>query len=353
MSQFWSQRTHDLTPYVPGEQPKDMEYIKLNTNENPYPPSDKVLAAIQAASDEGLRRYSDPIGNELKQAIADYYDVDISMVFFGNGSDEVLGHTFAALLKQDAPLLFPDISYSFYPVYCKLFGIESIKVPLNENFEIDINDYSIENGGIIFPNPNAPTSKALPLADIETLVQKNPNSVIVVDEAYVDFGGETAVLLTKKYPNVLVSQTFSKSRSLAGLRVGFAIGSPELIEGLERVKNSFHPYTLGKPALAGATASMLDVETFEKNRDALIATRDWSTQALTDLGFEVTPSSTNFVFAIPPEGHNAEDLYLALKAKGILVRYFKAPRIDKHLRISIGTNEEMQGLINALKSIIS
>lgn len=352
MSQFWSQRTHDLTPYVPGEQPKEMDYIKLNTNENPYPPSDEVLAAIQSASDEGLRRYSDPLGNELRQAIADYYDVDISMVFFGNGSDEVLGHTFAALLKQDAPLLFPDISYSFYPVYCKLFGIDSKQIPLNDNFEIDIEDYAIENGGIIFPNPNAPTSKALALADIEKLVKRNPSSVIVVDEAYVDFGGETAVPLTKKYPNVLVTQTFSKSRSLAGLRVGFAIGSSELIEGLERVKNSFHPYTLGKPALAGATASIRDVESFEKNRDKLIATRDWSSKTLTELGFEVTPSATNFVFALPPEGHNAEDLYLTLKAKGILVRYFKTPRIDKHLRISIGTDEEMQGLVDALKSIV-
>lgn len=352
MSQFWSQRTHELTPYVPGEQPKDMEYIKLNTNENPYPPSDKVLAAIQEASDEGLRRYSDPIGNDLKQAIADYYDVDLAMVFFGNGSDEVLGHAFPALLKQDAPILFPDICYSFYPVFCKLFDIDAIQIPLNEDFGIDIRDYAIENGGIIFPNPNAPTSKALPLSDIETLVQNNPNSVVVIDEAYVDYGAETAIPLTKKYPNVLITQTFSKSRSLAGLRVGFAIGSPELIEGLERVKNSFHPYTLGKPALAGATASMLDVETFEKNRDAVIATREWSAQALAELGFDVLPSSTNFLFGIPPKNHNAEDLYLALKAKGILVRYFKTPRIDKHLRISIGTDQEMQGFFDALKEII-
>ncbi|HEC05079.1 MAG TPA: histidinol-phosphate transaminase [Thiothrix sp.] len=353
MSQFWSDRTHQLTPYTPGEQPKDVQYIKLNTNENPYPPSEAVQQAIISASGDDLRLYSDPSATDLKSAIAEFYSVDITNVFVSNSSDEVLAHTFVALLKHDAPLLFPDISYSFYPVYCKLFDIESMQIPLTDNFEIDIKDYPKENGGIIFPNPNAPTGKALSLEVIEQFLQAHPNSVIVIDEAYVDFGADSAISLINQYDNLLVVQTFSKSRSLAGLRVGFAVGNSALIEGLERVKNSFHPYALARNAIAGATASIKDVANFDKNRQKIIATREKATTALEALGFKVIPSSANFVFAKPPQGFEAESLYLQLKNKGILVRYFNAPRIDGYLRITIGTDDEMSSLSRALKEIIT
>lgn len=352
MSQFWSKRTQELSPYVPGEQPKDTQYIKLNTNENPYPPSKKVQQAIQAASNDQLRLYPDPNADELKQAIADYYIVEKHNVFVGNGSDEVLAHAFVALLKHDKPLLYPDISYSFYPVYAKLFGIDERQIALDENFSINFTDYQQENGAIIFPNPNAPTGKAVSLAAIETLLQQHPQSVVVVDEAYVDFGAESAVPLTKKYPNLLVIQTFSKSRSLAGLRVGFAIGDTALIEGLERVKNSFNSYPLAREAIAGATASINDNDHFETTRQNIIQSRHWTDQQLTQLGFAVLPSKTNFVFAKPPSGYNAALLYQQLKANNILVRYFNSPRIDQYLRITIGTQQEMQALITALTTIL-
>ncbi len=356
MSQFWSARTRSLIPYLPGEQPKDTQYIKLNTNENPYPPSELVQQAISAASGDELRLYPDPDASELKSAIADFYAVAKTNVFVGNSSDEVLAHTFVALLKQDAPLLYPDISYSFYPVYCGLFGINSKEIPLDDSFEINIDDYAIstrgKNGGIIFPNPNAPTGKALSLDVIEQLLRDHPESVIVIDEAYVDFGADTAIPLTQKYNNLLVVQTFSKSRSLAGLRVGFAVGDVDLIKGLERVKNSFHPYALARNAIAGAAASIRDKEGFENNRQKIIKTRIRTTLELEKLGFDVIPSSANFVFAKPPEGHTAESLYLQLKQKNILVRYFKTPRINEHLRISIGTDDEMDTLIETLTELI-
>jgi len=352
MSQFWSERTHQLTPYVPGEQPKHVQYIKLNTNENPYPPSEAVQQAIIDASGDDLRLYSDPKATDLKDAIAEFYQVDVTNVFVGNSSDEVLAHTFVALLKHDKPLLFPDISYSFYPVYCRLFGIESQQIPLTDSFDIEMADYPVENGGIIFPNPNAPTSKALSLDVIEQFLQAHPKSVIVIDEAYVDFGAETAISLIDQYPNLLVVQTFSKSRSLAGLRVGFAVGDSELIEGLERVKNSFHPYSLARNAIAGATASIKDVASFETNRQKIITTRKRTEKELNKLGFDVIPSSANFVFAKPPESYNAEALYLQLKEKNILIRYFNAPRVDGYLRITIGTDEEMDALFEALNQLI-
>ena len=356
MSQFWSQRTHELDPYVPGEQPKDTQYIKLNTNENPYPASDAVLQAIKDASGEALRLYPDPNITELKQAIGDFYSVDKANVFVGNSSDEVLAHTFVALLKHDAPLFFPDISYSFYPVYCKLFGIEEKKIPLTESFEINKEDYSQakngKNGGIIFPNPNAPTGRALSLDVIEDFLKDHAKSVVVVDEAYIDFGADTAVPLINKYKNLLVVQTFSKSRSLAGLRVGFALGDAQLIKGLERVKNSFHPYALSRNSIAGGIASIRDVKTFESNRKKIIATRERVTDALRSLGFDVLPSSTNFVFTKPPASYSAESLYLSLKQKNILVRYFNASRISEYLRISIGTDDEMSTLLDALTELI-
>ena len=351
MSRFWSQRTHELDPYVPGEQPKDSQYIKLNTNENPYPPSAQVLQAIQQASNGDLRLYSDPNADELKQTIADYYAVEKNNVFVGNSSDEVLAHTFVALLKHDKPLLFPDISYSFYPVYCRLFGIDYQMIPLSEHFDIRLEDYAIPNGGIIFPNPNAPTGKALDLPTIEAFLQQHPDSVIVIDEAYVDFGADTAIALVKQYNNLLVTQTFSKSRSLAGLRVGFAVGDAELIAGLERVKNSFHPYALSREAIAGASASIKDTESFESNRQKIIKTRERITPLLEQLGFSVIPSSANFVFAKPPAGYTAEQLYQQLKQQNILVRYFNAPRIDEYLRITIGTDDEMDALLQTLRTI--
>lgn len=352
MSQFWSQRVHELDPYVPGEQPKDQRYIKLNTNECPYPPSDKVLQAIHQATDESLRLYPDPNGDVLKQAVAEFYTVQPEQVFVGNGSDEVLAHIFQALLKQDKPLLFPDISYSFYPVYSNLYEIEAQRIPLDEVYGIVLDDYPTENGGIIFPNPNAPTGKPVELAEIEALLQRNTHSVVVVDEAYVDFGAETAIALVDKYPNLLVVQTLSKSRSLAGLRVGFAVGHKDLIEALERVKNSFNSYPLCRLSLAGATAAMQDKAYFEWMTQKIVTTRTYVTERLQDLGFTVVPSATNFVFARPPQG-NAEAVYLALKEQGILVRYFNKPRINEYLRITIGTEEEMQAFLKQATDIVS
>ena len=353
MSQYWSKLVHDLDPYTPGEQPKDQRYIKLNTNECPYPPSPQALAAIHAAADERLRLYPDPNADELKDAIAAYYGddgVQRANVFVGNGSDEVLAHVFHGLLKHDAPILYPDISYSFYPVYANLYQLEAQLIPLREDFRLCLGDYTCTNGGIIFPNPNAPTSMAVGRDVIEALLQANRDSVVVVDEAYVDFGAETAIPLVAHYPNLLVVQTFSKSRSLAGLRVGFAVGHPDLIAGLERVKNSFNSYPLGRMAIAGAAAAMRDRDYFASTCQQIMTTRDMTVQKLTELGFSVLPSAANFVFARPPAG-NAEALYLALKQRGVLVRYFNKPRINEYLRITIGTDAEMQTFLHVLAEL--
>jgi len=352
MSQFWSKIVHSLTPYVPGEQPKMGNLIKLNTNENPYPPSPKALVVMQEATDESLRLYPDPNSDSLKQSIADYYHLESEQVFVGNGSDEVLAHTFQALLNHDKPLLFPDISYSFYPVYCGLYNINHKTVPLNARFEIDVNDYIQDNGGIIFPNPNAPTGIGLPLQSIEDLLQQNPSSVVVIDEAYIDFGGESAVALINEYPNLLVVQTISKSRSLAGLRVGFAMGHTDLIQGLVRVKDSFNSYPLDKLATLGASAAMNDKVYFTDTCARIINTRKKLTRQLEALGFDVLPSQANFVFSQHPK-HCAEDLAKALRDNSIIVRHFKAPRIENFLRITIGTEEECTQLIQSLDSIIS
>ena len=355
MSKFWSKRVHELDPYTPGEQPQDQQYIKLNTNENPYPPSPNAIKAMQAASDENMRLYPDPNCYSLKQAIAEYYAIPVDQVFVGNSSDEVLAHTFVSLLKHDKPLLYPDISYSFYPCYCKLFDIKAIHVPLAEDFTIQPKDYEQENGGIIFPNPNAPSGITLSLDKVEEILKANPDSAVVIDEAYVDFGGDTAVPLIAKYPNLLVTQTFSKSRSLAGLRVGFAMGQKELIEGLERVKNSFNAYPLDRSALQGAVASINDKEYFEKTCKKIIKTREETIAALEKMDFMVLASKTNFIFAKPPLGQgkeNAEGLYLKLKEEGILVRYFKAPRMNEFLRISIGTEEEMNIFLEKLSGLL-
>ncbi|WP_319557316.1 histidinol-phosphate transaminase [Thiomicrorhabdus sp.] len=351
MSQFWSQLVHSLTPYVPGEQPKVDNLIKLNTNENPYPPSPKVTAAIAEQNNDKLRLYPDPNSDLLKQAIADYHGLQTNQVFVGNGSDEVLAHAFQALLKQDAPLLYPDITYSFYPVYCGLYDIDYELIPLNDDFEIVAEDYQRDCGGIIFPNPNAPTGRLLGLDVIKQLLEMHPNRVVVVDEAYIDFGGESAIALVNDYGNLLVIQTLSKSRSLAGIRVGFAIGQAHLIEALERVKNSFNSYPIDRLALYGAAASFGDEEYFQNACQKIISTRETLVSAMTEMGFKVIPSAANFIFATHPQ-QDAAELAQKLRDRKIIVRYFNKERIDQYLRITIGTDAENAALIQAFKEII-
>ncbi len=352
MSRFWSPLVHQLTPYVPGEQPKIPNLIKLNTNESPYGPSPKVFEAIRQAADDTLRLYPDPQAQNLKQALADYTGLPADHIFVGNGSDEVLAIAFQALLKQDKPLLFPDISYSFYPVYCQMYQVEFEKIPLDAAFKIQLTDYQRPNGGIIFPNPNAPTGIALPLNEICQLLDNNPDSVVLVDEAYVDFGAESAVALVKDYPNLLVTQTFSKSWALAGLRVGFAVGQPELIAALIRVKDSFNSYPLDRLALAGAVAAVKDQAYFKATCNSIIAARESLTQQLTQLGFEVLPSSANFVFARHPKYEGAW-LAQQLREKALLVRHFSQPRIADFLRITLGTKEQNQLLLEVLNTLIN
>ncbi|HZX19076.1 MAG TPA: histidinol-phosphate transaminase [Pseudomonas sp.] len=350
MSKFWSPFVKDLVPYVPGEQPKLAKLVKLNTNENPYGPSPKAIAAMQAELNDNLRLYPDPNSDRLKQAVADYYGVQTTQVFVGNGSDEVLAHAFHGLFQHGQPLLFPDISYSFYPVYCGLYGIDFVQVPLDEQFQIRVEDYARPNGGIIFPNPNAPTGCPLALDAIERMLKANPDTVVLVDEAYIDFGGETAVSLVDKYPNLLVSQTLSKSRSLAGLRVGIAVGHPDLIEALERIKNSFNSYPLDRMAIAGAAAAFEDKVYFEQTCRQVIASREAVVAGLDKLGFEVLPSAANFVFARHP-GKDAATLAAGLREQGVIVRHFKQARIAQFLRITIGTPEQNQALLDALQSL--
>ena len=355
MSRFWSPVVGTLSPYVPGEQPKLQNLIKLNTNEHPYGPSPKVLDAIRAACDDTLKLYPDPSSDSLRQTIAKTMGVQPGQVFVGNGSDEVLAHVFLALLKHERPLRFPDITYSFYPVYCGLYGIEYETVPLTADFRIDVEDYlpraDGQAGAIIFPNPNAPTGRALSLPEVERIVAGNPGAVVVVDEAYVDFGGESAVGLVARYDNLLVVQTLSKSRSLAGLRVGFAVGSAELIDGLDRVKNSFNSYPIDRLASAGAVAALEDTEYFEKTRQAVIETRSRMTAGLESLGFEVLPSAANFVFARHPS-KDASGLAAALSERSIIVRHFRHARIDQFLRITVGTDEQVDLLLKGLAEVL-
>ncbi len=347
MSRFWSPFVKALVPYVPGEQPKLARLVKLNTNENPYGPSPKALEAMRGEINESLRLYPDPNGDHLKQAVADYYGITAAQVFVGNGSDEVLAHIFHGLFQHDAPLLFPDISYSFYPVYCGLYGIAYEQVPLDEQFQIRVEDYRKPNAGIIFPNPNAPTGCLMPLQAIGQLLQQNPDSVVVVDEAYIDFGGQTAISLVDRYDNLLVTQTLSKSRSLAGLRVGLAVGHPDLIEALERIKNSFNSYPLDRAAIVGAAAAFADRAYFQQTCQKVIDSREALVAELQARGFEVLPSAANFVFARHPR-HDAAALAAQLREQGVIVRHFKQARIDQFLRITIGTPEMNQALLDAL-----
>ncbi|MCP3722228.1 histidinol-phosphate transaminase [Paraburkholderia sp. CNPSo 3272] len=355
MSRYWSDIVNRLVPYVPGEQPALAKPVKLNTNENPYAPSPRVLEAIRhelGETGESLRRYPDPVAKRLRAAVAAHHGIRAEQVFVGNGSDEVLAHAFQALLKHDKPILFPDITYSFYPTYARLYEVEYHTVPLTEQFTISVDDYRQPNGGVIFPNPNAPTGHALPLAEIERLVAANTESVVVIDEAYVDFGAQSAIALIDRYPNLLVVHTTSKSRSLAGMRVGFAFGHPDLIDALNRVKDSFNSYPLDRLAQAAATAAYEDGDWLRTTSARVIASRERLTAALTALGFEVVPSAANFVFAKHP-AHDAAAIAAKLREKEIFVRHFNAPRVNHHLRISIGTDAECDTLIDALKAIVA
>jgi histidinol-phosphate aminotransferase len=330
MSRFWSRLTHDLKPYVPGEQPRMVELVKLNTNESPLGPSPRVLEAIRGEATDTLRLYPDPQATALRAALATHHQVRPEQVFVGNGSDEVLAHVFTALLKHDAPLLFPDITYSFFPVFCCLFGIAYEAVPLDQAMQIRVADYRRPAGALILPNPDAP---------------------VVIDEAYVDFGAETAIPLVASHPNLLVVQTMSKSRALAGLRVGYAIGDADLIEALTRVKDSFNSYPLGRPAQAGAIASLKDEAYFQQSRARVIEGRERLNRGLVRLGFEVLPSSANFVFARHP-AHEGAALAAALRQRAVIVRHFAAPRISDHLRITVGTDGQIDRLLSALSDIL-
>lgn len=351
MSRYWSERVHQLVPYVPGEQPRISNLVKLNTNENPFGPSPRAIAAMQAELGDALRLYPDPNAEQLKAELARYYGIGADTVFVGNGSDEVLAHVFLGLLKHTQPILFPDITYSFYPVYCGLYEVPFRAVPLQPDFSLNLADYAGPNGGIIFPNPNAPTGRAVPREAIRALLERQRDSVVVVDEAYIDFGGETAVPLTRDYPNLLVVQTASKSRSLAGLRVGWAIGHPDLIEALERIKNSFNSYPLGRMAIAGAAAAIADVEYFRETTNAVIAAREALAEGLVQLGFEVLPSAANFLFVTHP-GRDAAQLAAQLRERAVIVRHFRQPRIEQYLRITVGTPAQHEALLSALQAIL-
>lgn len=356
MSQFWNERVRTLVPYVPGEQPKDdIAWIKLNTNESPYPPAPNVLEAIQSVLGSSLRLYPDPEGTPLREAVAAYYGLEEEEVFVGNGSDEILAFSYMTFFDTKRTIVFPDISYSFYPVYAAHFGVKYERVPLEADFRLSV-DRVIEQaqggGGVLIPNPNAPTGIALPLADIERLLDVLTEQVVIIDEAYVDFGAESAANLIKRYPNLLVVQTLSKSRSLAGLRTGFALGNANLIHGLQRVKHSFNSYTLDRLALAGGVAAIQDKAYFEEMRDRIVATRDRVIGQLSEAGFEVLPSQANFFLMTHPQ-LEAMEIMKHLREQGILVRYFSLPRIDRHLRVTVGTDGEMDRFLAALQDLLS
>lgn len=338
-------------PYVPGEQIDKPNILKLNTNENPYPPSPKVTEAIAAAVGSDLRRYPSPTMDTLRTSIADMHGLKQENVFIGNGSDEVLAFSFMAFFEPGKKIRFPDISYSFYPVYAKVFDIDYELVSLNDDFTINVEDLFASEGGVIFPNPNAPTSIYLPLEEIERVLVANPDKIVIVDEAYVDFAPESAVSLVEKYDNLLVIQTMSKSRALAGLRVGFAIGNEGLIQALIRMKDSFNSYPIDRLALAGAEAAIKDVTYFNDSTAKILATRKSTIEKLEELGFDVIQSAANFVFVTHAD-YDAEKIYEALREDDILIRYFNQARINDYLRISIGTDDEMQRFFEALNAII-
>ena len=351
MKEFWSKRAKELTPYVPGEQPRERKFIKLNTNENPYPPSQAALAAIREAACEGLRLYPDPECTSLREALAATFDLKPNQVFVGNGSDEVLALCFQAFFDPDRTILFPDITYSFYPVFADLYGLSYREVPLDERFGLPLEPFLGNNGGVVIANPNAPTGRAVSLCDIRALLEGNPDSVVVVDEAYVDFGAQSAVPLIERYPNLVVVQTMSKSRALAGLRVGFALGNENLIAALNSVKNSFNSYTLDRLALAGAEGALRDGAYLRATIMKISSTRDWAADRLKRMGFEVSDSAANFLFISHPEVP-AKSLLDGLRERGILVRWWDKPRIRDYLRVTVGTDEEMEALCQALSQMV-
>lgn len=349
---FWSAHIQNLVPYTPGEQPKQAHLIKLNTNENPFPPSPKVAAMLRDFPADNLRLYPDPESQALKQSIANYHQLQAKNIFVGNGSDEVLALIFFAFFKNDRPILFPEISYSFYPVYANLYGIEFEAVPLADDFSITPDSYQKANGGIIFPNPNAPTGRLLSLAAISDIARANRDSVVVIDEAYIDFGGESALALLADFDNLIIVQTFSKSRSLAGMRVGFAAAHEDLIAALDCVKNSFNSYPLDRVAQAAAQAALEDDAYFQQTRTQIMQNREHLSAQLQARGFTVLPSAANFIF-VQHAQQQAADLMQALRQRAIIVRHFNAPKIANFLRITIGTSEECAALIAALDEILA
>lgn len=352
MEKLWKKNLRNVEPYVPGEQSKNKNIIKLNANENPYPPSPKAIEALQNFNCSSLRFYPDANAVEFKKAIAKFYNVQPENVFLGNGSDDVIALCFQSFFNSEKPIVFPDITYSFYPVWCNLFKIPYKNYPLSNDFRINVEDYKEENGGIIIPNPNAPTSLGEGKEIIEKLLNYNQDSIVIIDEAYVDFGGYSSVELIDKYENLVVVGTFSKSRSLAGMRIGFAIGSKELISVLEAVKNSYNSYTVNSVSMAVGTASINDKEYFEKTVSKVIATRERITDELRELGFTVLDSKTNFLFATY-DGKNMKDYFEWLKAQNVFIRYFNIPKIDNYVRITIGTDEEMNVFLDKTKEYLS
>ncbi len=352
MQSLWSETASKLSPYVPGEQPRVADLVKLNTNENPYGPSPRALDAMRAASADSLRLYPDPEASDLRDALAAHHNVKPEQVFVGNGSDEVLAHAFVALLKHPKPLLIPDITYSFYPVWAQLFGVGVKTVALDGNMQIRIDDYRHDAGSIIIPNPNAPTGIAIPRSEIVRLLDLQPNIPVLIDEAYIDFGGESAVPAIADHPNLLVVHTMSKARGLAGLRVGYALGDKDLIDALTRVKDSFNSYPLGTVAQAGAAASVRDEAYFKYYCSQIVTGREAMSRKLTALGFKVLPSSANFVFARHPD-RKGKELAAGLRERAILVRHFDKPRTTEYLRITVGTEDDTQRLITAAADILN
>lgn len=347
----WEENVRKVIPYTPGEQPKIKNIIKLNTNENPYPPAPAVEEALRNMDADAFRKYPDPGCSRLVNAIADFYKVDKDNVFVGVGSDDVLSMAFLTFFNSDKPVLFPDITYSFYDVWAQLYRIPYEQIPLKSDFTIEPSDYFRENGGIVIANPNAPTGVELSLSAIEEIVKRNPDVVVIVDEAYVDFGGESALPLIDKYDNLLVVQTFSKSRSMAGMRIGYAFGSKKLIKYLSDAKFSFNSYTMNMPSLELGALAIEDRDYFEKTRSMIIRTRERTKEELSKLGFVFADSKTNFIFAMHPD-RPGKELFEYLRQHDIIVRRFDLPRISEYLRISIGTDEEMDTLISVLKEII-
>ena len=349
MSKYFTKRLSNLVPYVPGEQPQDKKYVKLNTNESPFPPSQGVLKAVSGEI-ENLKLYSDPECVALRKEMSRVYGVAPEWIIMNNGSDETLNFAFMAFADEESPLAFPDITYGFYPVFSEINHIPYEEIPLADDFSIDVNDYIGINKTIVIANPNAPTGKCLPLADIEKIVKSNPDNIVIVDEAYIDFGGESAVGLVQKYNNLLVVGTFSKSRSMAGVRLGFGIGNPELISDINTIKYSTNPYNINRLTAIAGIAALREQDYYDRNCKEIIKNREWTQKALENMGFKCIPSKANFIFA-KSKDIDGEKLYSALKEKGVLIRHFTKERIKDYNRITIGTMEQMKILTEKIEEI--